>query len=108
MIVLDVFNVLTLFSLINIISPQCKPILVSPQVYYISLPPKRYSTLTPVLLYTVNTFTPEPLFQYGGSYLCNAVQSFQQEDTIAGSPRDELQQYLQSDVKSETTTDILS
>ena len=81
---------------------------MSPQVYYISLPPKRYSTLTPVLLYTVDTVTPEPLFQYGGSYLRNAVQSFQQEDTIAGSPRDELQQYLQSDVESETTTDILS
>jgi hypothetical protein len=61
--------------------------------------------LTPVLLYTVDPITPEPLFQYGGSYLWNAVQSFQQKDTGSGSPRDELHQYLQSDV--ETTMDIL-
>jgi hypothetical protein len=54
---------------------------------------------------TVGQSTLEPSFQYGGSYLRNAVQSFQQEDTVAGSPRDELHQYLQSDI--ETTTDIL-
>jgi hypothetical protein len=60
--------------------------------------------LTLVLLYTVDTLTPEPLFQYSGSYLRNTVQAFQQQDSVAGSPRDELRQYLQSAV--ETTTDI--
>lgn len=57
------------------------------------------------LPYTVDTTMPEPLFQYGGTYLCNAVQSFQQEDTVSRNPCDELHQYLQSDL--ETTTDIL-
>jgi hypothetical protein len=47
---------------------------------------------------------PEPLFQYGGSYLCQTVQEFQQQDSIEGSPWDELQHYLQSAI--ETTMDI--
>lgn len=66
--------------------------------------PNKYSTLTPVPPYTANTPTPGPTFQYGGSYLCNAVQVFQQQDTATGSPRDELRHYLQSAV--ETITDI--
>jgi hypothetical protein len=87
---LYVFYILTLFSLTSTTLPQCKMILVSPQVCYISCPPERYSMLTPVLLYTVDPITPEPLFQYGRSHLQNAVQSFQQEDTGSGSPWDEL------------------
>ena len=52
--------------------------------------PNKYSMLIPVLPYTANTPTPGPTFQYGGSYLHNAVQVFQQQDTVTGSPRDEL------------------
>ena len=58
--------------------------------------------------YTVDTPTPpQPTFQYGGSYLCSAVQAFQQEDIVTRSLQDKLWQYLQSDVKPETTMDIL-
>ena len=61
-----------------------------------------------ILPYTADTATPpQPTFQYGGSYLRSAVRAFQQEDIVARSPRDELRQYLQSDVEPETTTDIL-
>ncbi|KIL56126.1 hypothetical protein M378DRAFT_39166, partial [Amanita muscaria Koide BX008] len=33
---------------------------------------------------------------YGGSFLLEAVQSLQQEEKAAGSPQDELKQYLES------------
>ena len=65
--------------------------------YHISTTPND-SGVTPV-------DPPEPLFQYGGAYIRNAIRSFQQEDTVRRSPRDELHQYLQSDL--ETTTDVL-
>jgi hypothetical protein len=48
---------------------------------------------------------PEPKFHYGRSYLRISVQAFQQQVNAAGSPRDELQQYLKGGV--ETTTNIL-
>lgn len=34
--------------------------------------------------------------RYGSSFLLEAVQSFQQEEKAAGSPRDELKLYLKS------------
>lgn len=37
-----------------------------------------------------------PSHRYGGSFLLDAVQSFQQEEKASGSPRDELKQYLES------------
>jgi hypothetical protein len=49
--------------------------------------------------------TLEPSFQYGGSFLLNAVQAIQQQDNAAGGPCDELQQYLKAG--AETTTDIV-
>jgi len=44
-------------------------------------------------------------YRYGGSFLLDAVQSFQQEEKAAGSPRDELRMYLESGV--EHTTDVI-
>jgi hypothetical protein len=64
---------------------------------------KLYSVLT-LVTFTVCPSTPEPSFNYGGSYLRNSVQAFQQQVNAAGSPRDKLQQYLKSGV--ETTTNI--
>jgi hypothetical protein len=49
---------------------------------------------------------PKPSAHYGGSYLREAVQMFQQKEKTEGSPRDELQQYLKSGV--ETTTDAVA
>jgi hypothetical protein len=42
---------------------------------------------------------------YGGSYLLNAIQAFQQRDSAGEGPRDELQQYLSAGVES--TKDVL-
>ena len=44
-------------------------------------------------------------YHYGGSYLLDAVQSFQQEEKATGSPYDELKQYLESGI--ETTADVV-
>jgi hypothetical protein len=44
--------------------------------------------------------------RYGGSFLLEAVQSFQQEQKAAGSPRDELKLYLESGVES--TEDVIT
>src|ERR1700678_315932 len=49
--------------------------------------------------------TAAPTVRYGGSFLLEAVQSFQQEEKAAGSPRDELRQYLDSGV--EPTSDVI-
>lgn len=61
------------------------------------------------LAFRADTDTPaptsEPSYQYGGSFLLNAVQAIQQQDNAAGGPRDELQQYLKAG--AETTTDIV-
>ncbi|KAF8810971.1 hypothetical protein BYT27DRAFT_7278636, partial [Phlegmacium glaucopus] len=40
-----------------------------------------------------------PICRYGGSYLLEAVQSFQQEEKSADSPCNELKQYLESGPK---------
>ena len=40
-----------------------------------------------------------PTRRYGGSFLFEAVQSLQQEEKAAGSPRDELKMYLESGVE---------
>ena len=40
--------------------------------------------------------TVAPLARYGGSYLLEAVQSFQHKDKTTVNPRDELKQYLNS------------
>ena len=45
------------------------------------------------------------LYRYGGSFLHDAVQSFQQEEKVAGSPRDKLRIYLRSD--TEQMTDVI-
>lgn len=37
-----------------------------------------------------------PSRRYGGSYLLDAVQSFQQEEKASSSPHDELTRYLES------------
>jgi hypothetical protein len=44
--------------------------------------------------------------RYGSSFLLKAVQSFQQEQKAAGSPRDELKLYLKSGVES--TEDVIT
>jgi len=44
--------------------------------------------------------------RYGSSFLLEAVQSFQQEEKAAGSPRDELKLYLESGVES--TEDVIA
>jgi hypothetical protein len=44
-------------------------------------------------------------YRYGGSFLLDAVQSFQQEEKAAGSPRDELKLYLESGI--EPTADVI-
>jgi hypothetical protein len=44
--------------------------------------------------------------RYGGSFLLEAVQSFQQKQKAAGSPRDELKLYLESGVES--TEDVIT
>lgn len=49
--------------------------------------------------------TLRPSFQYGGSFLLNAVQVIQEQDNAAGRPHDELQMYLKAGAK--TTTDIV-
>jgi len=43
--------------------------------------------------------------RYGGSYLLEAVQSFEKEKK-AGSPRDELNMYLEAGI--EVVTDVIS
>lgn len=48
---------------------------------------------------------PPGSYRYGGSFLLDAVQSFQQEEKAAGSPRDELKMYLESGV--EQTTNVI-
>ena len=40
-----------------------------------------------------------PTHHYGGSFLFEVVQSLQQEEKAAGSPRDELKMYLESRVE---------
>ena len=45
------------------------------------------------------------LYRYGGSFLLDAVQSFQQEERALRSPRDELRMYLESGI--EQTTDVI-
>jgi hypothetical protein len=42
----------------------------------------------------------KPSFQYGGSFLINAVQALQQQDNTAGGPRDKLYQYLKTGVET--------
>ena len=49
--------------------------------------------------------TLEPSFQYGGSFLLDAVQAIQKQDNATGGAYDELQQYLKAG--AETTTDIV-
>ena len=49
--------------------------------------------------------TTEPSFQYGGSFLLNAVCAIQKQDNAAGGPHDELQLYLKAG--AETTTDVV-
>jgi hypothetical protein len=44
-------------------------------------------------------------YRYGGSFLLDAVQSFQQEEKAAGRPRDELKMYLESGI--EHTTNVI-
>jgi hypothetical protein len=46
------------------------------------------------------------MWWYGGSFLLEAVQSFQQEQKAARSPRDELKLYLESGV--ELTEDVIT
>jgi hypothetical protein len=41
----------------------------------------------------------QPTYKYGGSYLLEAVQSFQQAEIAVANPRDELDQYLKSGVE---------
>ena len=48
----------------------------------------------------------KPIYRYGGSYLLESVQSFQEEKKAAGNPRDELTQYLESGVES--APDVMS
>ena len=45
------------------------------------------------------------LYRDGGSFLQDAVQSFQKEEKEAGNPRDELKLYLESGV--EHTTNVV-
>ena len=45
-------------------------------------------------------------FRYGGSFLREAVQSFQEQDKAGGNPRDELRQYLESG--AERTEDVIA
>jgi hypothetical protein len=56
--------------------------------------------------FTAVLSTPKPSFHYGGSFLSEAVQAFQQKKKAAGSPRDELVQYLESE--AETTTNVIA
>lgn len=49
--------------------------------------------------------TPEPSFNYGGSFLLSAVHAIQQQDNAAGGPCDELQQYLKAG--AEAMADII-
>jgi hypothetical protein len=46
--------------------------------------------------------------RYGSSFLLEAVQSFQQEEKAAGSPRDELKLYLESGVESTDSEDVIA
>lgn len=50
--------------------------------------------------------TAKPAFRYGGSFLQEAVQSFQEQDKAGGNPRDELRQYLESG--PERTEDVIA
>ena len=45
------------------------------------------------------------MYKYGGSYLLEAVQSFQQAEMATANPCDELDQYLKSGV--EKTGDVI-
>ncbi|KAM6491794.1 hypothetical protein JOM56_012834 [Amanita muscaria] len=61
--------------------------------YYI--PPKELPAPTEIATTQAST-SQVTAFRYGGSFLLEAVQSLQQEEKAAGSPRDELKQYLES------------
>ena len=50
--------------------------------------------------------TAKPAFRYGGSFLQEAVQSFQEQDKAGGNPCDELRQYLESG--PERTEDVIA
>ena len=50
-------------------------------------------------------FSKIPVVFYGGSFLLEAVQSFQQEEKAAGNPRDELKQYFNLGI--EPTEDVI-
>ncbi|KAF8799820.1 hypothetical protein BYT27DRAFT_7217371 [Phlegmacium glaucopus] len=57
-------------------------------------PPTSINSTTPV--HDSSATQAAPIRRYGGSYLLEAVQSFQQEEKSADSPRNELKQYLES------------